>query len=125
MTDDRPLFSTPEQIVRCWAKGIPSGCKAIPLEPEGGSGSAFARNERMFKRSEQYAVACAVMRRAFKAGLSSEQAIVLVWLLVRDESWQRAAEAAGLDDPKISADAVSHRVYRAKAAGLRTIWSCT
>ena len=121
MSDDRPLFTSPEQVVRCWATGIPSGCKAIPLEPEGGSGSELARASRLYDRSERYAVACAVMRRAFTAGLRREHAIVLVWLLVLDSPWDQAAAASGLDDEQLAAGSVKQRVYRALHAGLRAV----
>lgn len=120
-SDDRPLFVSPEQVVRCWARGIPSGCKAIPLEPEGCSGSEYRRASRLYDRSERYAVACAVMKRAFAAGLTHEQAIVCFFLLARDASWDQAAAAAGLDDPAIAACSVKQRVYRALHAGLRII----
>lgn len=121
MSDDRPLFTSAEQVVRCWATGIPSGCKAIPLEPEGGSGSELARASRLFDRSERYAVACAVMRRARAGGLSSAHETILVALLVQERSWDQAASAAGLDDPTIAASSVKQRVYRAYHAGLRAV----
>lgn len=121
MTDDRPLFLSAEQIVRCWAAGIPSGCKAIPLEPEGCSGSEYRRASRLYDRSERYAVACAVMRRAAAAGLTRPQAVVCVHLLALDSPWDQAASAAGLDDPGIEACSVKQRVYRALHAGLRII----
>jgi hypothetical protein len=121
MSDDRPLFTSPEQVVRCWATGIPSGCKALPLEPEGGSGSELARASRLYDRSERYAVACAVMRRARVGGLTSAQEVILVALLARERSWDQAAEAAGLEDAELQADSVKQRVYRALHAGLRAV----
>lgn len=120
-TDDRPLFSSPEQVVRCWARGIPSGCKAIPLEPEGGTGSEMARASRLYDRSERYAVACAVVRRACSLGLTAQQGSVLISLLWLELPWDRAAEEAGLDDPAIEAGSVKQRVYRAYHKGLRKI----
>ncbi|MDY0063301.1 MAG: hypothetical protein RBU45_26090 [Myxococcota bacterium] len=117
--DDRPLFHSPEEIVRCWARGIPSGSKALPLEPEGGSGSLYARQWRLFERSERYAVACAVIRRA---QLSAEQEAIMLALYGHDLSWDQAARAAGIDDATILADSVKHRVYRARQRALDAIW---
>ena len=115
-----PLFGSPEAVVRCWYRGIPHGCKALPLEREGGSGSEIARAGRLYDRSERYVVACAVMRRAQAAGLTSAQEVVLVGLLVEDVSWELAADKAGLDDGS-AAETVKKRVYRALKGGLRLV----
>ena len=123
MTDtiDRPLFSSAEQVVRCWARGLPDGCKALPLEREGGTGSEMARASRLYDRSERYAVACAVMRRAKARGLTDTQELVLVALLHAGLSWDQAAELAGLCDESLAVDSVKRRVYRALNAGLARV----
>jgi hypothetical protein len=115
-----PLFTSAEAVVRCWYRGIPHGCKALPLEREGGTGSELVLAGRLYDRSERYVVACAVMRRAQAAGLSQAQEVVLVGLLVEDVSWERAAGLAGLDDGA-AVETVNKRVYRALHAGLRLV----
>lgn len=119
MCDNAPLFTSAESVVRCWARGLRHGCKALPLEREGGTGNEVARADRLFARTERYVVACAVMRRASAAGMGEAQARVMVALLVEDLSWHVAARLAGLDDG--TAEAVKKRVYRALQSGLRLV----
>ena len=116
-----PLFRRAEDVVRCWARGIPCGCKALPIEREGGSNSAADRASRLFDRSERYAVACAVMRRAKDAGLTEAQEVVLYALLHAGMSWDQAARHAGLCDDALAVDSVKRRVYRALHAGLARV----
>lgn len=118
---ERPLFDGPEQIVRVWALGIPSGCKAIPLHPEGCSSSEQSKSDRLWRRTERYAVACAVMRRATERGLGRSHCLVMLSLLVAGRSWHQAAEDAGLDEPGLRAEACKKRVYRALKAGIRMV----
>ena len=118
---EAPLFRRAEDVVRCWAGGIPGGCKALPIEREGGSGSEVARASRLFDRSERYAVACAVMRRAKAAGLTEAQEVVLYALLHAGLSWDQAADIAGLYDEALAADSVKRRVYRSLQAGLALV----
>ena len=120
-TDDRPLFRRAEDVVRCWARGIPSGCKALPIEREGGTGSEMARASRLFDRSERYAVACAVMKRAKAAGLTAAQEVVLCALLHVGLSWDQAADLAGMGSDDVATDSVKRRVYRALHAGLSRV----
>jgi hypothetical protein len=120
--EEAALFSGPEDIVRCWARGIPGGCKALPIEREGQSSSIFDRRARLAHRTERYVVACAVMREAQqKLGLNETLLAVLKALLLEDLDWHAVAERAGLDDGRITADAVKHRVHRAYNAALRCV----
>jgi len=124
---DRPLFGTreltpEEHLLRCWATGIPGGCKAIPLEQEGSSSSLYDRRSRLADRTERYVVACAVMREAQeKLGLDETLLAVVMGMVVYELPWDKVAIAAGLDDEKLEADSVYRRARKALAGALRCV----